>query len=795
MRVSYLWLAELAGCDPGPERAAELLTSLGLETVIAEDRRGWYEGVVCGHVTAARPHPNADRLTLCEVDAGGATKKIVCGAPNVAAGQDVVVALPGAQLPNGMKIETRKVRGEISEGMMCAGDELALGGDHEGILVLDDAPRSGEPFAARYPARDTVLEVDLTPNRGDCLSVLGVARELAAACGTALRRPSADMREDATRAADHISVRIDAPELCPRYAGRVAVGLAVRPSPLWMRMRLHYMGVRAINNLVDVTNYILLELGHPLHAFDLERLEGKQIIVRRAAEGERFTTLDGKEHELRSADLVIAGARRPVALAGIMGGQNSEVGPSTTQVMLESAFFDPKAIRRTSRALGVASESSYRFERGRDIEGLEYALDRAAALMAQLGGGRVLAGKVDAWPVKAPRKRVTVRYARADAIIGVATPPAEVRQILARLEMNLVEENGESVTVEAPSFRFDIEREIDLIEEIARHGGYARIQPAIPGIAVSPDGLERGLTIRREARRHLRSLGFMETVRYSFTSPAALERLRLEEGHPARRLVKIDNPLSSEWTHLRSSLLPGMLASLPKADDALFCEIGKTFEDQGAGEAPKERWIAAAAVTETVSPGAWSGKAAKRDVFHAKGAVESLIRALGYGEPSFAPSAHPWHYPQRQLDVIVQGVTAGHVGQIHPETLAAWELRQEVFAFEVDLSALALVEPVAAAHRALPRFPSVKRDLALVVSREVTAGALAASIRRHGGELVRHVTLFDVYSGDKIAAGKKSLAYSLEFGRDDRTLTDDEVNQALERILAGLAAGHAAALR
>lgn len=795
MRVSYLWLAELARTDPGPERAAEILTSLGLETAIAENRRGWYEGVVCGHVTSARPHPNADRLTLCEVDVGGAVKNIVCGAPNVAAGQDVVVALPGAKLPNGMKIESRKVRGEFSEGMICALDELALGDDHAGILVLDDAPRPGEAFAERYPARDTILEVDLTPNRGDCLSILGVARELAAAYGTTLGRPAVDMREDAARAADHISVRIEAPDLCPRYAGRVIMGLAIRPSPLWMRMRLHTLGVRAINNLVDVTNYILMELGHPLHAFDLERLEGKQIIIRRAAQGERFTTLDGQERALRPSDLVIADAGRPVALAGIMGGQNSEVTPSTTQVMLESAFFDPKAIRRTSRALGVASESSYRFERGRDIEGLEYALDRAAALMAQLGGGRVLAGTVDEWPVKTPRPRVAMRYARADQIIGAATPPEQVKQILARLEMKIVEETGEAVTVAAPAFRFDIEREIDLIEEIARHGGYARIQPAIPGIAVSPEGLERGLTIRREARRHLRSLGFMETVRYSFTNPAALERLRLPEAHPARRLVKLDNPLSSEWTHLRSSMLPGMLASLPKADDALFYEIEKVFEERAAGEAPLERWIAAAALTETISPGAWSGKAAKRDVFHAKGAVESLVRALGYGEPSFAPSAHPWYYPNRQVDVIAQGATVGHVGQIHPQTLAACELRQEVFVFELDLSALARIEPVAAAHRPLPRFPSVKRDLAVVVDAAVTAAALEESIRGHGGDLVRQVTLFDVYSGDKIGAGKKSMAYSLDFQRGDRTLIDEEVNRVLDRILAGLAADHAAELR
>ncbi|MBI4827749.1 MAG: phenylalanine--tRNA ligase subunit beta, partial [Nitrospinae bacterium] len=681
MRVSYLWLAELARTDPGPGRAAEILTSLGLETTIAEDRRGWYEGVVCGHVTSARPHPNADRLTLCEVDVGGAAKKIVCGAPNVAAGQDVVVALPGATLPNGMKIESRKVRGEFSEGMICAMDELALGDDHAGILVLDDAPRPGELFAERYPARDTMLEVDLTPNRGDCLSIMGVARELAAAYGTTLGRPAADMREDGARAADHIGVRIEAPELCPRYAGRVIVALAVRPSPLWMRMRLHTLGVRAINNLVDVTNYILMELGHPLHAFDLARLEGKQIIVRRAAQGERFTTLDGQERALRPADLVIADATRPVALAGIMGGQNSEVTLATTQVMLESAFFDPKAIRRTSRALGVASESSYRFERGRDIEGLEYALDRAAALMAQLGGGRVLSGKVDEWPVKTPRPRVAMRYARADQIIGAATPPEQVKQILARLEMKIVEETGEAVTVEAPPF---------------------------------------------------------------------------PEDHPMRRLVKLDNPLSSEWTHLRSSMLPGMLASLPKADDALFYEIEKVFEERAAGEAPLERWTAAAALTETISPGAWSGKAAKRDVFHAKGAVESLMRALGYGEPSFAPSAHPWYYPNRQLDVIAQGASVGHVGQIHPQTLAARELRQEIFVFELDLSALARLEPVAAAHRPLPRFPSVKRDLAVVVDAAVTAATLEESIRGHGGDLVRQVTLFDVYSGGKIGAGKKS---------------------------------------
>lgn len=786
MLISYLWMKDLVEFDLSPEELAAALTQLGLETSLADDRRGWYANMVTGKIVEAVPHPNADKLKLCKVDAGGGQPlSIVCGAPNAAAGMDVAVALVGARMPNGMKIEKRKVRGEVSEGMMASEAELELSDDHDGILALDDSPAPGTPLAERYELCDTILEVDLTPNRGDCLSMIGVAREVAAATGGALKLPDASVAEGDGAAADHLSVTIDAPDLCPRYAGRVIKNLSVKPSPFWMRRRLRALGVRAINNLVDVTNYVLMETGHPLHAFDCSMIAGNKIVVRRAADGERFTTLDGKEHELDPGNLVIADAERAVALAGVMGGQNSEVKDSTTDVTLEAAFFDPACVRRTAKGLNIKTESSFRFERGCDVEGLIYAQDRAARLMAELGGGAALRGRVDEYPGKKDKRRVTVRYGRVDAIMGASVGADKVKKILTALQMNQVDADEESVTVEAPYFRFDIEREIDLIEEVARFFGYDNVASAAPEVPANTSGMSRGYASRRALRRHLRSLGMMEGMRYSFINESDMDKMRLPEGDALRRAVKIDNPLTSDWTHLRTSLVPGLVSAAAGVDDARIFEIGAVFGDRG-GDAPEERWMAAGIITETVRPGLWSGRGARRDFYDVKGLVESAIAFLGVKDYAFRQSSHPFYYPKRQAEVVVNGKAAGSFGQIHPETLAGYGAGQELFVFELDLGAVLAGDGAVRMVKQISKFPPVKRDLAVVVDEAVTAEALAASIRASGGGPVREVTLFDVYSGDKIGPGKKSVAFSLAFGDDERTLTDEEANALFEAILAGL---------
>ncbi|VAX16999.1 Phenylalanyl-tRNA synthetase beta chain [hydrothermal vent metagenome] len=798
MLVSYLWLKELADFDFTPEELAAALTGLGLETSIADDRRGGYENIVIGKVIQVDSHPDADKLSVCKVDTGsGMIKTIVCGAPNVAVGQAVPVALEGAVMPDGMKIKNRKVRGVASEGMIASEAELRFSDNHDGIMVLDDDPEPGEKFSDRYEACDVIVELDLTPNRGDCLGMIGVAREVAAVAGAGLgvKRPPTLIKESAEKVSKRLSVEISAPDLCPRYAGRVITGLQVAPSPFWMRRRLFALGVRSINNLVDITNYVLLETGHPLHAFDDSKIDGGAVIVRRAKNGEKFTSLDGKEHELNSENLVIADKKQAIALAGVMGGANSEVTESTTSVILESAFFNPVSIRRTSRQLNIKSESSFRFERGCDVEGLIYAQDRAVSLMSKLCGGSALKGRVDAYPSPVAKTKVTLRYQRADQILGIKTSKERVKEIFTRLEMEPVGEDESSVTVEAPHFRFDIEREIDLIEEVVRFVGFDRIEPNIPEVPASAESMSHSLTARRDLRRHLRSLGMMEGMSYSFMSETDLDKLRLPTDSVYRKLINIDNPLSSEWTHLRSTLIPGLLTSASNADDCKLFEIGVVFTDDGDENPPVERWLVSGVITETVKPGLWSGRAGRRDFYHLKGIVESVIKTLGCGKVEFKPSDHPFYYPKRQADVVAGSVTLGHFGQAHPKTLGAYEAPQELFLFEIDLDRLLAVEAGVKMFTPINKFPSVKRDLAVVVPESVTVERLTVSIRKHGAKRTREAALFDIYSGDKVAKGSKSVAFSLEFSDDEKTLTDEEANAIFEKILKGLEKDCGARLR
>lgn len=796
MLVSYLWLKELVDFNLSPEDLARVLTGLGLETVIRDDRRAWHQNILIGLVKEVVPHPNADKLRLCRVDVGDGVKRIVCGAPNVSAGQFVPVALPGAILPGGLKIECRKVRGEFSEGMICSESELKLSEDHEGIMVLEGDLKPGERLADRFEVCDVILETDLTPNRGDCLNMIGIAREVSAAVNGALKKPAAPIAESNEETSGFVSVEIAAPELCPRYTARMINGVKVGPSPFWMRRRLMALGARPINNVVDITNYVLMETGHPLHAFDHSNIRGAKIIVRKAADGERFTTLDGKERDLNSGVLVIADAERTVALAGVMGGLNSEVKDTTTDILLESAFFNPACIRRTGRALGISSESSYRFERGADVEGLLYAQDRAASLLQTLSGGEVLKGRVDVYPNPAPKKQAALRFARLNSILGITVDKDTAAGILGRLEMKTLRRDENSVTVEIPHFRFDLEREIDLIEEVARHNGYDKLVTSIPQVAVGETEEDPCFNIRRALRRHLRAIGMREGVRYSFLSLADLDRTRLPISHPLRAVVAIDNPLSSEWTHMRSTLIPGLVPPARETVDMRFFEIGKVFTAKGKNEAPSESWKLGGIISETVKTGIWSGRAGKRDFYHVKGVVESVLNFLRFGGASaLSPSDHPFYYPKRQADIIVNGQAVGHFGQIHPEVIESYSVTQELFVFEIDLDDLAALKQTPKIFTPPPRFPSVKRDIALVVDESVTCESLIHSIRRHGAPVTREVEPFDIYRGEKLGVDKKSLAFFMEFRDDTRTLTDEEADRVFEKIVAGVKEDCGAQLR
>ncbi len=798
MLCSYKWLGELVDLgDMTPEECAEKLTSLGLEAAIVDDRRGRYKGFVVGHVAECVKHENADKLSIASVDLGDETKQIVCGAPNVRAGIDVVVAKIGATMPSGIKIEKRKVRGVLSEGMICSMAELELSGDHDGIMVLDDAPAPGTPFADQYEVDDTVLEIDLTPNRGDCASMIGIAREVSAITGGRLTLSSAEYKTSGEDINKSVSVEISAPDLCGRYSALLLRNVKVSESPFWMQRRLQALGLRSISNIVDVTNYILMETGHPLHAFDMRNIGGEKIIVRRAAAGEKFKTLDGAEHKLAPDNLLIADTGKGIALAGIMGGENSEVKPDTSDVLLESAWFEPSSIRKTGRMLSISSESSYRFERGSDIEGVKYAQERAALLMAEIAGGEIAPGRAESYPGRRDKHKVTVRPSRVSSIMGRVIEPEKIIAILKSLDMNPQESGDDLITVMAPFYRFDIEREIDLIEEIARHTGYENIKSRVPGIVVADRPVSPLSVTRSKITSALLGAGLDESVRYSFMSEADCDNLLLGQDHHFRNMVPIDNPISTEATHLRTSILPGMLGGINSNDLHESFEIGLVFEFAGDENIrPKERWMAGGIISGLLPPDPYTGRNGRHDFYDLKGVVEGVLAGIGYSRRfSFAPAEEPYYYPKRQANLLVDETIVGSIGEIHPTVLENFNIDSPAFVFDLDLDTLSSITPASPRYHKFSKFPAVKRDLAIVADESVPVQTIIDTIKNAGGENLLNVAVFDLFRSENIGADKKSVALSLSFGTDEKTLTDDEVDKAIETILDRLKTDLGAHLR
>ncbi|MBI1724845.1 MAG: phenylalanine--tRNA ligase subunit beta [Candidatus Tectomicrobia bacterium] len=811
MRVSLEWLSDYVELDPADAglagRIADGLLLAGLEVEEVERPGEALEGLVVGEVLEAGPHPGADRLRLCRVNDGRGVRPVVCGAPNVAAGQRVVLALPGSRLPGGQAIEAVTIRGERSEGMICSARELGLGEDHSGILVLEGTPAPGSPAAAALGLDDVILDISITPNRADCLCAFGVAREVAALLGRPLRAPALKMEEDPSAgAASLCGVEILDPGKCPRYVARVIRGVRIGPSPAWMQRRLRAAGMRPISNVVDVTNYVMLSLGQPLHAFDLARLAESRIVVRRWRPGDGpFQTLDGQERRMDAEDLMICDARRPVAIGGVMGGRESEVSDSTRDILLESAYFAPSTIRRTRRRLGLSTEASYRFERGVDPGGTARAAAWAAELIRRTAGGKVAWGEVDCHPRPAAPVRVRLRHARVTAILGLEVPPAQVRRELEALGMKVGADREGACEVEVPTFRPDIEREIDLIEEVARRQGYDRIPSELPpgrAPAARPGGLR---LMESGAREAMLSAGYSEAINYSFVSLAGLARLGMGEG-----AVPLRNPLSADMDVLRTTLLAGLLGSAALnlnrgVEEVRLFEIGRTFHPAipPRGQ-PAEMTRLAAIQTEGGPPALWPAGTAPggeqplpRAVFELKGAVERLGVLLGLPWLAFEPGAEGGAFdPAASARIRVRGAEGGVIGAIRREVLEAWGLRQGAAAFELDLGVLLAQERPPRRFEALPRFPANLRDLAVVVPEGVAHREVEALIREAAGELLESSALFDVYRSAALArAGEKSLAYSLVFRHPERTLTDAEVNRAFGAIVERLARGLGARLR
>lgn len=793
MRVSMKWLKELVEVPVSTEELADRLDMTGT-AIEAVTRAGeGLDGVVVGLIAEKVRHPEADRLWVTTVDVGdGSPRTIVCGAQNFEAGDKVPVALVGTVLPGGVEIKKAKLRGVVSQGMNCSARELGLGEDHEGIMILPaDAP-VGVAFAEWYGTADTILELEITPNRPDCLSMAGVAREVAAVLDEPVSFPAWEApAESGVPVAETCSVTISDEELCPRYTARVIRDVKIGPSPAWLAEKVTAAGARSINNVVDITNYVMFELGQPLHAFDLDTLmkdaSGRAAIdVRRAVAGERLRTLDGIDRTLNEATLLICDPSGPVALAGVMGGEDTEISDTTVNILLESASFDPESTSRTSRSLGLISEASMRYERTVDRAGCAAASERAAALMAELAGGVVAPGIVDVYPRPESPARITLRITRLERLIGMAIGAGEAAAILTRLGC-VVEKHPDRLEVEVPSFRPDLEREVDLIEEVLRVWGMERVEATLPGGRGRVGALTPEQRWRTRVGATLRAAGLNETMTYAFSDPADPERCNMpyaEDELP----VEVLNPMSGEQSILRRSVLPGLLRSVSYnqrrgvANVHLY-EIGAVFSTSSGRKLPKEHTVVAGVLAGSWHDQEWNAPARELGFFDGKGIVELLARELALPRFKVRAAEMAWLQPGRAAEVMAGGAVVGWLGEVHPLVLGRFEADAPVTAFELDLAALVRAARPARPFVDVPRFPAVELDMAIVVDESVTAERVEQAIRSAGGKLLEGVRLFDVYTGTGIPEGRRSLAFSLSYRAADRTLTAEEVEAAHGKLV------------
>ncbi len=795
MRVSVNWLREFTPYDGDIQELADRLTMLGLEVEEIAHPFAGLAKVVVGKVVECERHPEADKLSLTKVDTGqGELLPIVCGAPNVAAGQTVAVALVGARLPGGIEIKKAKLRGYESRGMICAEDELGLGEGHAGIMVLDSSLAAGVPLAEALRLDTEVLEVSITPNRADCLSVLGVAREAALAFGLPLTLPTFTLTEAGPgRAEDFFRIEIPEPELCPVYQGRVLAGVKIGPSPDWLRWRLLACGLRPISNIVDVTNYVMFELGQPLHAFDRRLLAGGVIRVARADDGMRFTTLDNQERVLNRNDLLIWDNEKPVALAGVMGGANTEMAADSTDVLLESAVFKPGSVRKTARRLGIPSESSYRFERGVDQPGSRVAMDRAAALMAELSGGRVLPGVAVAEPRPWQGRIIPFRVERARNLLGL---PADVvsegfcRKTLEAVGCTLTGA-GEAFSAAAPSHRLDLEREVDLIEEVARVYGIDRIPAVLPRIPKSLDAVGKADTTYAFALRlksWARGAGLREAINYSFVGTKDLDLL----GLPQDNRVPVKNPLSEDQNVLRTALAPGLLHTVRQNVSAgaarvrVFELAHLFFPDASSDTTATEPVRLGLALYGDRAAEGWPGEERPADYLDLKGLVEHLLAHLKLPQATFTvQDGHPYLAPC--IRATLEGEVLGELGRVRPELADAYQARKEAWIAELDADLLKRrAEGRVQGFAPLAKFPPVKRDVTFACPADVTAAALLDAARGAREKLLSDVLLVNVYQ--PTPGGERHLSLRLTYRHAERTLKDAEADKAHAKVVAAITA-------
>lgn len=795
MKVPINWLKNYVDINIDPKEFADAMTMSGSKVEGLEELGGDISRVVVGKILSLEKHPDADKLQISKVDVGNETVQIVTGADNIHEGDLIPVALDGALLPGDKKIKKGKLRGIESNGMMCSIQELGLapqdfpGAAEHGIFILEEGPALGKDIREVIGLRDTVVEFEITPNRPDCLSMVGIAREAAVTLKTSLKKPDISVREEGDSAEKYASIEVKDTDLCPRYTARIVTDVKIAPSPQWMKERLRAAGVRPINNIVDITNYVMLELGQPMHAFDLNYLTDKKIVVRKAMEGEVMKTLDGQERKLDASMLVIADDHKPIGVAGVMGGENSEIKEDTTAILFESALFDGTSIRLTAKKLGLRTEASGRFEKGLDIENCIIAVNRAVQLVEELGAGKVCKGILDCYPERFKPRSITLRPGRVNELLGTTIDKEFMVNTFKALEFG-VDEAALSLTV--PSFRADVEREADLVEEVARFYGYNNIVPTLMSGKTSTQGKK---TFKQKVediiKKTMLACGLYETTTYSFTSPKVFDKINLPQGSPLREAVVISNPLGEDFSIMRTTTLPDMLNVIAtnynrRTEAARLFELSYVYlPDSTSGSGlPTEKQLL------TI------GMYGNADFYDLKGVVEDLLGELGIKDSQFLPEKeNASFHPGRTAKLVVNNRTIGVLGEIHPEVVDRFEGPERTYIGVVEVEPLVEAASLTAEYRPLPKFPAVLRDIAMLVKDEVLVKQIEEVILQKAGKILESVKLFDVYKGKQVPEGMKSVAWSITFRTPDRTLTDDEVNKAMDKILDGLKTGLGAELR
>ncbi len=796
MKFTLNWLKEYIDLDLPVDVVADKLTMLGLEVDNVDELYQELEVIKVAKIIDVRPHPDADRLSLCDVTVGEETFQVVCGAPNARPELLTAIALPGSTMPGGLKVKKAAIRGQESSGMLCSEKDLGISEDHSGIMELPDTSSPGQSLPEAISLRDTLIEVDLTPNRPDCTSVIGIAREIAGFTGQKMNLPVKNDLPKLNGEGVPFSVEVLDPEDCPRYAARLLKNVSIGPSPWWLRKRLLSIGLRPINNVVDITNLVMLEYGQPLHAFDFDRLGGSKIIVRRARGGEDIVTLDGEKRKLDQKMLLICDAEKPVAIAGVMGGENSEVMDSTKNILLESACFNPLSVRRTARHLNLGTEASYRFERGVDPELAPRAMERAVQLLVEIAGAEAVDNGYDCVAGIAAREIIKLRVSRTNDLLGLQLNSMEITRCLESIELQVAQADDDTLLVTVPSFRVDLEREVDLIEEVARLQGYNEIPTTMPIVPMSFPEQQPGLELRKKLAAMLVSQGFYEAINYSFVDENYFDRLKLNDNDPTRKAVTLLNPLSEDQKIMRTMMLPSLLQNLSRNtsrqnNDIRLFEIGKVFHPVADEPLPNENMRVAGVLSGRRHPGSslLHFETAAVDVYDCKGIVEAILQevrlskvvtSVSRNEASTVPN-----YIQPDSYIVFQTVDKqlGALGKIDNDVLKAFGIKQDVFFFDLDLDMITDIQPEPKSFRQLPKFPSVDRDIALVVPEAVGAGELLSAIDNAREALVESVEIFDVYRGDSVGAGNKSVAITLTYRSAEQTLDDNTVNKVHQRLI------------